>query len=214
MLLCRFNRRREFMKGTLHHRRRSLLSSALLFILLLCVICWPSGSFAQKKAAPNPGPAASAPAAAPAQPGQPAINAVTQTAMQSGVQACAGRINQVTNFLTAGTQGGGAFLFLPPVNPDRQMVSVSMEIPMSPATVAYASASFAPNQANGCGGMYETVVYWPQDCATVARTHYGNLKVTGGLAQHIAVLDAGPMTRIFLMPAGTGCVSIKKEVVQ
>jgi len=62
----------------------------------------------------------------------------------------------------------GAMLLLPPTNPDQHLVSVSMEIPIKGAASAYASASFAPNQANGCGGMYETVVYWPQKCDVVA----------------------------------------------
>ena len=29
----------------------------------------------------------------------------------------------------------------------------------------------------------------------------------------LGLLDGGPATKVFLMPAGDGCVSIKKEVV-
>jgi len=154
------------------------------------------------------------PAAAPAQ--QPAvnINKITELANKSGVKYCAGRINQVSNFLTAGVQGAGAMLFLPPNNPDHQLVSVSLEIPQKDASAAYASASFAPSQANGCGGMYETVVYWPQKCDVVAENTFGKLKKIGVLSKTILVRDGGVTTKIFLMPAGKGCVSIKKELVQ
>lgn len=150
---------------------------------------------------------------APAQ--QPAvnINKITELADKSGVKYCAGRINQVSNFLTGGVQGAGAMLFLPPNNPDQQLVSVSMEIPIKDASAAYASASFAPNQANGCGGMYETVVYWPQKCDMVASKNFGALKQIGVLSKTIIVKDGGVTTKIFLMPAGKGCVAIKKELV-
>jgi len=154
------------------------------------------------------------PAAAPAK--QPAvnINKITELANKSGVKYCAGRINQVSNFLTGGVPGVGAMLFLPPNNPDHQLVSVSMEIPQKDASAAYASASFAPSQANGCGGMYETVVYWPQKCDVVAENTFGKLKKIGALSKTIFVWDGGVTTKIFLMPAGKGCVSIKKEIVQ
>ncbi len=162
-------------------------------------------------------PVAPVPLQPPAPAGQLAsskVNLITQAALKVGVLACTSRINQVANFLTAGAQGAGAFLFPPPAEPDQQLISVSIEIPVKDAASAYASASFAPNQANGCGGMYETVAYWPQGCDEVARRNFSGLKRAGTLAKTIAVLDAGASIRIFVMPAGTGCISIKKEVVQ
>jgi hypothetical protein len=152
----------------------------------------------------------------PAAPAQPAagINNITQATDKAGMKACSGRINQVANFLTGGTPGVGAMLFLPPNNPDKQLVSISMEIPIKGASSAYASASFAPNQANGCGGMYETVVYWPQKCDVVANKNFGTLKKLGALSKTVYVRDGGVTTKIFLMPAGTGCVAIKKEVIR
>ncbi len=144
---------------------------------------------------------------------QTSVNSITQSMVKGGVLACTSRINQVANFLTGGNKGVGAFLFLPPTDQDQRLVSFSVEIPAATGPVAYASASFAPNQANGCGGMYETVSYWPQGCSAVATGTYGSLKQNAVLAKDIMVLDGGSMTRIFLLPAGTGCVSIKKEIV-
>ncbi len=183
----------------------------LLLVFFLCLLLSP-GAIAETKTSQKA--SAKTPAASVTTQAKPVINGVTQAAFNAGVKTCAGRINQVTNFLTAGTKGSGAFLFVPPANPDQQMFSVSMEIPTSASTFAYASASFAPNQANGCGGMYETVVYWPQNCNAVAKSNFANLKVSGVVAKNIAILDAGVSTRIFLMPAGAGCVSIKKEIIQ
>lgn len=157
------------------------------------------------------------PSSAPAQnvPRPPsAVNPITEAAVKAGVLACSGRINQVSNFLLDNSPGAGATLFTSPADPDRRLFSVSAEIAVTNGPSAYASTTFAPNQANGCGAMYETVVYWPQPCDLVAEKVYSSLKRAGSLSKTIAVLGGAPGTTIFLMPAGAGCVSIKKEVVQ
>jgi len=140
-------------------------------------------------------------------------NDITQYAIKAGMTSCAGRINQVTNFLLAGSQGSGAMVFLPDANPDTHLFSASIEIPLGNQS-AYASVSFAPIQAGGCDGMYETVVYWPQNCAQVAERQFGAFQKANALAKTIAVRESGATVKVFLMPAGAGCVSIKKEVVR
>ncbi len=167
-------------------------------------------------------PDASAPQAQPAAQGQKApagqptsaAGAFVQYARSAGVQNCLGRIEQVTGFLTAGTSNVGGFFIIPPAAPNTSLLTLSMEIPQPANQSAYASASFAPNQANGSGAVYETVVYWPQNPEAVAASVYPNLKRVGVLAKQITVLEGGPTLRIFLMPAGTGCVAIKKELVR
>jgi hypothetical protein len=170
--------------------------------------------------------AADQPAAAPPQPQAQSqtpvrqaaalgVHNITQAAVKAGVLSCTSRINQVSNFLTAGApQGVNALLFPLPNNPDQQLVSVSLGIPSTETSSAYASASFAPNQANGCGGMYETVVYWPMGCNDVAANNFSGLKIITELTKNITVLDGGITTKIFLMSAGAGCVAIKKEVIR
>ncbi len=145
------------------------------------------------------------------QPVAQTANNITQAAFNSGVRTCAGRINQITNFLSAG-MNTGYMLLISKTNPDQQMTSVSMEIPVSNNT-AYASVSVAPGQSNYCGGMYETVVYWPQNCAAVEAQNFGSLKKGKMLSKNISVRDGGDV-KVFLMPAGAGCVSIKKEMVR
>ena len=179
-----------------------------LLVLLVLLITLPSCAVEKKSALTA--------AAPPAQQPPPSVsNDIAKVAIKSGVLACAPRIDQITNFLTAGSQGVGALLFIPPDNQDQRLVSVSMEIPTTAQMLAaYASTSVAPNQANGCGGMYESVLYWNQTCDIVAVHNFGGLKVIGPLAKTITVLDGGTWIKIFLMPAGSGCVSIKKEVIQ
>jgi len=185
---------------------RTLKGYSAIYSLILIVICILAMILPLAIAQDQP----------PAAPAKPVagINGITQVTDKAGMKACSGRINQVANFLTAGTPGVAGIVFLPPNNPDQHLISVSMEIPIKGASSAYASASFAPNQANGCGGMYETVVYWPQKCDVVANKNFGALKKLGALSKTVYVRDGGVTTKIFLMPAGTGCVAIKKEVIR
>ncbi len=127
-----------------------------------------------------------------------------------GVRRCLHRIGQVTDFLATGGKAG-MFLFSPPEESDNRMLSTSMEISSSNA-LSYASASFHPRE-NDCAGVYEAVTYWQDSCDTVAAKAYTTLRQTGVVQTHVRVLDGGPAMRVFLMPAGAGCVAIKKEVL-
>jgi len=157
-----------------------------------------------------------APAAAPVAKKAPVentgpLNSVAQAAQKAGVVNCLGRINQVSNFLVAGAQQSGASLMIPPQAPNDRVASIAFEI-KSPQVLSYASADFAP-LATSCGGTYEAVTHWQNNCKDVATKGYAQLKFIGVIQSSILVLEGGPQLRVFLMPAGTGCVAIKKEVV-
>jgi len=180
--------------------RRIILSFAVLIVLLATQV------FAQQEVGK--------PATVPPQQQamvQSTTNSVTQAAVQKGALSCAARINQVTNFLGFSSKAG-AVMMVPPGKPDSLLIPISMEIPIENG-VAYVSASFAPNQANGCGATYDSVVYWPQKCDVIANKNFGTLKKIGAISKLINVRDGGVTTKIFFMPAGSGCVTIKKEFV-
>lgn len=138
------------------------------------------------------------------------INAAVVAYGKVGVRRCLRRIGQVTDFLTAGSKSG-IFLFSPPEEPDNRMLSTSMEIE-SNKVLSYASTSYHPRD-NDCAGVYEAITYWQDSCQTVATKAYSNLRQTGVIQTQVIVLDGGPAMRVFLMPAGVGCVAIKKEVI-
>jgi hypothetical protein len=148
------------------------------------------------------------------QPAAQSTNDITKAAVKAGVRTCSNRINQVTNFLIAGAKDAGYMMFFSKSSPDQQMTSVSIELPLKDDSSAYASASFAPGQANSCAGMYETVVYWPQKCPEVAEKQFGTFKKAGMISKNIYVREVAGKVKVFLMPAGTGCVAIKKEIVR
>jgi hypothetical protein len=161
-------------------------------------------------------PAKRAQAAAPAaqvqaaQPAQPALGPIANFAAQNGVRQCVGRIDQVSNFLTNGAVSSGAAVFLPPREVDRGLASVSMEV-LGTNGLSYVNTAYSPS-ATGCDGVYEAVTYWAGSCEQVAAT-FPNFTLGKPLRQHIFTLDGGPTAKIYLMPAGAGCISIKKEVV-
>lgn len=158
-------------------------------------------------------PAKRAQATAPAtqvQTAQPTLGPIANFAAQNGVRQCVGRIDQVSNFLTNGAVSSGAAVFLPPREVDRGLASVSMEV-LGTNGLSYVNTAYSPS-ATGCDGVYEAVTYWAGSCEQVAAT-FPNFTLGKPLRQHIFTLDGGPTAKIYLMPAGQGCISIKKEVV-
>jgi hypothetical protein len=207
---------------------RDFTSSATRFLLasLLLTLVFGLTSYAQdpttgksaaapgqaRTAAASPQPIALAQPAIPARPVSPIVNPVTQAALQAGVLTSVSRINQVTTFLTANSKSS-AFLFVPQSQPDQSIFSVSFGLEREKAAARYASASFVPTYSGQAGAVYDTVEYVAQSCADVETTTFKDLKRKGNLGKDIVILDGGPVT-VFLMPAGSGCVVIKKEVVQ
>jgi len=182
-------------------------------MLKLPSIAFACGVAVNLCAAPPAAPPAPASPAAPAPlQAAPSVNGITQVAVNAGVLSSVSRINQVMTYLTASGQTG-AYPFLPKTLPDQNIFSVSMEIQNPKATPIYASASFAPLTSGQSGAVYDAVQYVTQSCEYMEKTVFKDLKRMGILKKDIVMLDGGTV-KIFLMPAGTGCVVIKKEIVQ
>lgn len=167
-------------------------------------------------------PAAAAIAQATADPGvkqirniaEGAQNKVTAQMLASGVRSCTGRVDQVVNFLTRGTQSS-ALLFVPERDADNSMVSISAEVQAQGVPRAYVTATFSPNTTMGCSGAYESVQYWDESCNAVAAKHFKGGTPAGPLGSEIGILNIGPSARVFLMRANANsCVTIKKEVLR
>ena len=141
-------------------------------------------------------------------------NQIAAQMYAAGVRNCAGRVDQVANFLTKGTQSS-ALLFLTEREPDTMMVSMSAEVQAEGTPRAYASATFAPFTAIGCGAMYESVQYWSESCKDVAARVFKGAAPGGPLGSEINILTIGPSARVFLMQAtASSCVTIKKELLK
>lgn len=141
----------------------------------------------------------------------PKANTLTQALSHWGVENCRERVNQVSGFVGY-NKSSAAMVLMPPVQVNQRMIPIAMEVPTETGA-AYVSANFAPNQANNCGASYDAVVYWEKACQFVAEDQFKAFKNIGELGKDVTVLDGGLATKVFLMPAGRGCVSIKKEIV-
>jgi hypothetical protein len=139
------------------------------------------------------------------------LNSIAQAAANGGVSKCLERMNQVTSFVASDSKNG-ALLFLAPSEADTHVSSVSLEV-QTPTALSFVDTQFSPNANNACGGAYEAITYWNNTCQEVATNAFGTFKVAKPLRQSIAVLDGGQSVRVFLMAAGQGCISIKKEVL-
>ena len=141
-------------------------------------------------------------------PANPSVSAVTQAAVKLGILSCVSRINQVATFLTTNNQSG-VFIFSPQEQPDRHIFSTSFELIRKDDSTLYASASFFPNQ----DAVYDTVEYVEKSCEELEKTVFANLKRISVIKKKIIVLNGGDV-KVFLMPAGSGTVVIKKEVIR
>lgn len=140
-----------------------------------------------------------------------AERALAQTATDAGMRTCKPLLDQVNRFLISNSQSAG-MAFVSPNHPNTRLFSSSIEIESS-QSVTYASAHFAPNGDSNCGVVYDAVTYWAESCAVMSSRLIKDVKPLGTLGSKIAMLDGGPTMRIFLMPAGPGCIQIKKEVM-
>lgn len=141
-------------------------------------------------------------------------NSITESFASKGVKQCSARINQVSNFLGANSAGAGAFLFLPEAEADQQLSSLSMEIIGKDNKSAYISSSFAPLANGSCQASYDAVAYFSEKCDAVIKHLYAKQKDgIGKLKQNVSIVPLNTNSRVFLMAAGDGCVSIKKETV-
>ena len=138
----------------------------------------------------------------------PSVSVVTEAAVKLGILSCVSRINQVATFLSANNQTG-VFIFKPKAQPDQHVFTTSFELIRGDESTIYASASFFPNK----DAVYDTVEYVDKSPEELEKTVFMNLKKVGVIKKNVIVLDGGAV-KVFLMPAGSGTVVIKKEVVQ
>jgi len=136
---------------------------------------------------------------------------LAKAAASAGVRSCVERIDQVGKFLTSNSQAG-AHLFAPDREANQHIFSTSLEV-ITNTISSYASASFAASANGGCDGMYESIAYWGNKCDDVGAKAFAAFKEVAPLKTTIRSLDGGKNVRVYLMPAGGGCISIKKELI-
>lgn len=179
----------------------------LTSLVIFLGICIPS-AFAETPGQKSDPANKTVPGPVMTQPANASVNPVTQAAVKLGILSGIKRINQVTTFLTTNTQSG---VLISPAKsqPDQHVFSTSFEILPPDNSIIYASASFFPNN----DAVYDTVQYVDKTPKELQKTVFKNLQQKSVLKKNIILLDGGAV-KVFLMPAGKGCVVIKKEILQ
>ena len=145
----------------------------------------------------------------PASP-QANLNSIALAANQRGVIKCANSINAVTNYLGFNDRAGA--VLTPDLNsPDVKPTSVVMEIPIQANNSAIVTATFSPT-ATSCQASYDAVIYWDFSCNDVIKKQFSTLKFIRKLKENVIQLE-GPNINFYLMSAGKGCISLKRESV-
>ena len=145
----------------------------------------------------------------PASP-QANFNSIALAANQRGVIKCANTINAVTNYLGFNDRAGA--VLTPDLNsPDVKPTSVVMEIPIQANNSAIVTATFSPT-ATSCQASYDAVIYWDFSCNDVIKKQFSTLKFIRKLKENVIQLE-GPNINFYLMSAGKGCISLKRESV-
>jgi hypothetical protein len=133
---------------------------------------------------------------------------VLQAMQQIHLTQCAAKVQQVTNFLFEGQE---AQFIVQPLGPDGDRWPVVFVIESADPAGGhnrFSTLSISP----GCAGMYEQTIYWSQPCSAIKATVFAKFANERTLLRDVKVSDAGPALQAYLTPAGTGCVSIKKEL--
>jgi len=129
---------------------------------------------------------------------------------QAGVKRCAPIVRAVAAFVTENSSA--AFIVRPlGSRPDVSPVMVTVESAHANlGTTRYTTIMVVPSE--NCSGYYEQTIHWAAACPVVKTQNFANFPAPRPLLRNIQVSAASPTVSLQLMPAGQGCISIKKEI--
>lgn len=130
---------------------------------------------------------------------------------QAGITTCAPMIEKAAKFLFE--NGDGDFK-LQPLGPDMNRWPIVMTMESNhagPGSTRLTIVTIAP--AGSCSGSYEQIITWAEKCDVLKSTvfaAYGDPKM---LYRNVKQWELNPGNQLYLMAVGTGCVSVKKELI-
>ncbi|MGI4779346.1 MAG: hypothetical protein ACRYGA_14745 [Janthinobacterium lividum] len=138
-------------------------------------------------------------------------NPVVMLARQVGAARCADMARRIGGQVVGAFPSAGVVL-TPPGVADQSMISASIET-RDGQGMHFVSAFLGPNGRSGCDGGYDDIRYWPKSCDQLVIDELRGLSAIHPLGPEIGTLVAASSQHIYLMPAGVGCVSIRKEML-
>ncbi|MFV0644860.1 MAG: hypothetical protein ACK5NN_10235 [Sphingomonadaceae bacterium] len=144
-------------------------------------------------------------------PSQSPADRVRTALAGAGITACAPAIERAARFLFE--DGDGNFT-IQPLAPDvnRWPVVLTMESRHAgEGGTRLSVVTIAP--AGSCSGSYEQIISWSKSCDAVKSGVFADFKSERVLYQGVRQSELTPGIQLYLMPAGNGCVSVKKELI-
>jgi len=135
------------------------------------------------------------------------LNAALQ---QIGMTTCAGTVQRASSFLF---EDGVANFTVQPLGPDANKwpVVITMETHHQTAGRSrFTTLIVAPGPT--CSGFYQQTIEWLAPCQELKTSVFANYKDFKLLFQTVQVGELSPAVQVYLIPAGTGCTSVKKEL--
>ena len=137
-------------------------------------------------------------------PSQEAARAMQQVHLT----ACRAQVQKAMDFIF---EGQAAKFIAQPLGPDADRWPTVFVIESADPAGGHTRLSTLM-VAPGCAGMYEQVIYWSQPCAAIRRSVFAAYTGDRTLLRDVTVSDSGVALQVYLTAAGTGCLSVKKEL--
>jgi hypothetical protein len=174
---------------------------------LACLIAWIALAGPMPADAQSTSPAGRAQASRAMAP----VNPVAVLAGQLNASRCLNMARQVGEQVIGPNPSAGVVLSAAS-GADQSLFSTSIET-RDGVGVHFVSAFLAPNARGGCDGGYDDVRYWAKSCDQLVMEEMRGMGALRQLGPDIGTLVAGPNQHVYLMAAGQGCVSIRKELL-
>lgn len=137
-------------------------------------------------------------------------NVVVKHAEKAGVKKCLPAIKSLSDFIIK-RGDAGAYSMWNTKNPDNNIFSSSIERTFTDGVI-FTDFTVSPVASGACSAIYNKIWYESKSCIAVVKEKYEKAKYKGELNKNITYLDDNDVDT-YLMPAGGGCIVIRKELV-
>lgn len=142
----------------------------------------------------------------------PAVHPLAQEMLRRGAIECAPRGQQLMGVLSEGRDV--AVLQLPPTEPNRTLLSAMLVYPPDPGRSRVALMAMAPGQVNGCGASFQGIEFFERSCPQTLATDYPDAAFQAIPGGNAYLATGNGTDNILALPAGSGCLVIRQQVVE
>ncbi|WP_052446103.1 hypothetical protein [Aeromonas fluvialis] len=133
----------------------------------------------------------------------------TKQAKEKGIKTCLHAVEKMSNFIADGNHGASS-VWNSKV-PDESAFSTVIERTYSDGSI-FTSLTVARTKSDHCYSEYEKIIYFEDNCMATAQKNYKEAEYKGEVNKNVTSLSQNGVD-IFLMPAGNGCVVMRKEIL-